>query len=518
MLYIDLYYYQLIVSIHIMAFPIFPGKDEHGSKLGNEDGSMRDGEVSRSGSVRGRRSMSLREALEAAKESKGGAPAGLQQLSDSKRGGAIEDGSFFARAGGFAVEDGRGFPVRIAEEGAAFVNDERRQFSRFFGGGYAADDGQRYLETVSVSPVVMSSPQGRRGGDLGVAEELSRQLRLCKDLLFEKDQTISALRSQLQRVGEPSKGQKEKVSDVVKEVKIPVLTTLRGVQQWAREVVRKVKYAGKTDALNQRVEIGENPVIDYLTEAIRQSVCSSRFPSIAKLETMAEVWNAVWGKYKTWKDTMRSEIVQEFEENFKYMRGRTTEVYMAELDDALEELDAVEAPRSEQAVEDMLKEAALSESKYQVAVETVISRLGGWDLELLRSKMEVVDHRVERAELRAAGKKPKPDRLMTTTGGEEKQRKKAPKACWRCGATDHLIYKCPHPEGYKPPGQGSEGAAPPGGGAPQRVTSARAQVLEGREQSGSKDSYRGLHAKYDDNGEMVGYADANGEVMVHLVV
>ena len=29
MLYIDLYYYQLIVSIHIMAFPIFPGKDEH---------------------------------------------------------------------------------------------------------------------------------------------------------------------------------------------------------------------------------------------------------------------------------------------------------------------------------------------------------------------------------------------------------------------------------------------------------------------------------------------------------
>ena len=41
MLYIVLYYYQLIVSIHIMAFPIFPGKDEHGSKLGNEDGSMR---------------------------------------------------------------------------------------------------------------------------------------------------------------------------------------------------------------------------------------------------------------------------------------------------------------------------------------------------------------------------------------------------------------------------------------------------------------------------------------------
>jgi len=137
MLYIDLYYYQLIVSIHIMAFPIFPGKDEHGSKLGNEDGSMRDGEVSRSGSVRGRRSMSLREALEAAKESKGGAPAGLRQLSDSKRGGAIiEDGSFFARAGGFAVEDRRGFPVKIAEEGAAFVNDEQKQFSRFVDGGF----------------------------------------------------------------------------------------------------------------------------------------------------------------------------------------------------------------------------------------------------------------------------------------------------------------------------------------------------------------------------------------------
>ncbi len=137
-MYFVLYYYRLNVSMYsyLMAFPIFPGKNEHGSKLGNEDGSMRDGEVSRSGSVRGRRSMSLREALEAAKESKGGAPAGLQQLSDSKRGGAIEDGSFFARAGGFAVEDGRGFPVRIAEEGAAFVNDERKQFSTFVDGGF----------------------------------------------------------------------------------------------------------------------------------------------------------------------------------------------------------------------------------------------------------------------------------------------------------------------------------------------------------------------------------------------
>ena len=87
---------------------------------------------------------------------------------------------------------------------------------------------------------------------------------------------------------------------------------------------QKGEVCGETDALNQRVEIGKNPVIDYLTEAIHQSVCSSRFPSIAKLETMADVWNAVWGKYKTWKDTMRSETVQDFKANFKHMRGRNT--------------------------------------------------------------------------------------------------------------------------------------------------------------------------------------------------
>ena len=52
-----------------MASPLFPGKD--GSNNG-EDGSMRDGEVSRSDSVRGGRSMSLREALETAKDQKGG--------------------------------------------------------------------------------------------------------------------------------------------------------------------------------------------------------------------------------------------------------------------------------------------------------------------------------------------------------------------------------------------------------------------------------------------------------------
>ena len=131
--------FLLKTSIHGMAFPLFSGKD--GSK-DREDDSMRGGEVSRSGSVRGRRSMSLREALETARGSKGGAPAGLRQLSDSKTGGAVEDGSFFTRAGGLAVENRRGFPVRIAEEGAAFVNDEQKQFSRFVHGGFVLGECQ----------------------------------------------------------------------------------------------------------------------------------------------------------------------------------------------------------------------------------------------------------------------------------------------------------------------------------------------------------------------------------------
>ena len=81
-----------------------------------------------------------------------------------------------------------------------------------------------------------------------------------------------------------------------------------GVQKWARVVIRKVRYAGKAYALNQKVEMGESAVIDYLTEAIRQSVCNKRFPSIAKLESMADIWREVWTKYEVWKETMRSEI------------------------------------------------------------------------------------------------------------------------------------------------------------------------------------------------------------------
>ena len=92
-----------------MAFPPFPGK--HGNKDGSnfaEGDSIKGGEVSGSqtGSVRGRRSMSLREALETARFSKEEAVVEDGLISISERGGAVEDGLFFSKAGDFAVEDG----------------------------------------------------------------------------------------------------------------------------------------------------------------------------------------------------------------------------------------------------------------------------------------------------------------------------------------------------------------------------------------------------------------------------
>eukprot|EP00639_Heterosigma_akashiwo_P036690 CAMPEP_0194743262 /NCGR_PEP_ID=MMETSP0296-20130528/100215_1 /TAXON_ID=39354 /ORGANISM="Heterosigma akashiwo, Strain CCMP2393" /LENGTH=588 /DNA_ID=CAMNT_0039655271 /DNA_START=593 /DNA_END=2357 /DNA_ORIENTATION=+ len=110
-----------------MAFPLFPGK--HGSK----DGSIKGGEVSGSqtGSVRGRRSMSLREALEAARFSRAVVEDG--RLSNSERGGAVEDGLFFSRAGDFAVEDGRGFPARIA------VVEDEQCGAKGWGGVWVSD-------------------------------------------------------------------------------------------------------------------------------------------------------------------------------------------------------------------------------------------------------------------------------------------------------------------------------------------------------------------------------------------
>ena len=94
-----------------MAFPLFPGK--HGNKEGSdfaEDDSMKSGQVSGSqmGSVGGRRStVSLREALEAARGSKEGAVVKKNgRLSNPERGGTVEDGPFFSGAGDFAVENG----------------------------------------------------------------------------------------------------------------------------------------------------------------------------------------------------------------------------------------------------------------------------------------------------------------------------------------------------------------------------------------------------------------------------
>ena len=180
-----------------MAFPIFPGKDEHGSKLGNEDGSMRDGEVSRSGSVRGGRSMSLREALETAGGSNGGAPAGLRQLSDSKRGGTVEDGSFFARAGGFAVEDGRGFPVRIAEEGAAFVNDERKQLLRFVDGGFVLGGCQARARGVHGWMSARSRTMSSRGSESDIEELFLRLETEIGVLVKEREKLRRLLNLQL---------------------------------------------------------------------------------------------------------------------------------------------------------------------------------------------------------------------------------------------------------------------------------------------------------------------------------
>jgi len=106
-----------------MAFPLFPGK--HGSK----DGSIKGGEVSGSqtGSVRGRRSMSLREALEAARFSRAVVEDG--RLSNSERGGAVEDGLFFSRAGNMfaVVKDGQRSQVVGA---AAFVKDGKRSSNK----------------------------------------------------------------------------------------------------------------------------------------------------------------------------------------------------------------------------------------------------------------------------------------------------------------------------------------------------------------------------------------------------
>jgi len=106
-----------------MAFPPFPGK--HGSK----DGSIKGGEVSGSqtGSVRGRRSMSLREALEAARFSRAVVEDG--RLSNSERGGAVEDGLFFSRAGNMfaVVKDGQRSQVVGA---AAFVKDGKRSSNK----------------------------------------------------------------------------------------------------------------------------------------------------------------------------------------------------------------------------------------------------------------------------------------------------------------------------------------------------------------------------------------------------
>ena len=87
--------------------------------------------------------------------------------------------------------------------------------------------------------------------------------------MVEKDREIRELKGQLQAMKESRKQEKENVSDAVKEGEISVLTTLMGVQKWARVVIRKVRYAGNSYALNQKVKMGENAVIDYLTEAIR---------------------------------------------------------------------------------------------------------------------------------------------------------------------------------------------------------------------------------------------------------
>ena len=48
--------------------------------------------------------------------------------------------------------------------------------------------------------------------------------------MVEKDLEIRELKDQLQAMKESRKQEKEKVLDAVKEVEIPVLTTLMGVQ------------------------------------------------------------------------------------------------------------------------------------------------------------------------------------------------------------------------------------------------------------------------------------------------